>query len=31
MTDKQKKTLSRILVTFVIFAVLFILEHTGRL
>ena len=31
MTDKQKKTLMRILVTFVIFAVLFVLEHSGKL
>ena len=31
MTDKQKKTLTRILVTFAIFAVLFVLEHMGKL
>ena len=31
MTDKQKKMLARILVTFVIFAVLFVAEHTGNL
>ena len=31
MTDKQKKMLARILVTFVIFAVLFAAEHTGNL
>ena len=31
MTDKQKKTLTRILVTFAIFAALFVLEHMGKL
>ena len=31
MTDKQKKMLVRIIITFVIFAVLFIAEHTGNL
>lgn len=31
MTDKQKKMLARILVTFVIFAVLFVAKHTGNL
>lgn len=31
MTDKQKKTLTRILITFAIFAVLFVLEHMGKL
>ena len=31
MTEKQKKMLVRIIVTFVIFAVLFAAEHTGNL
>ena len=31
MTDKQKKTLFRILVTFALFAVLLVCEHTGML
>ena len=31
MTKKQKKMLTRILITFVIFAILFVCEHTGTL
>ena len=31
MTKKQKKMLTRILITFVIFAILFVCEHTGIL